>query len=100
MKMSKVSRQKVSAAMRKAGLQAAKWNASAMVRGWGDWSSGVRVQEIGGEVHVYWQTGRWSSTQKADEINLPKIAAALEAAGIEFEQRRDEFIVTGLAGNA
>lgn len=98
--MSKVSRQKVSAAMRKAGLQAAKWNASGMVRGWGHWSSGVRVQEYAGEIRVRWQTGRWISAQKAEETNLPKIAAALVAAGISFEQRRDEFVVTGLASDA
>lgn len=37
--------QRVYAILRKAGHTVAKWHASGQVRGWGDWSPGVKVQQ-------------------------------------------------------
>jgi hypothetical protein len=98
-----VSRQKVSAAMRKAGLKAAVYNRSGMVRGWGDWSSGVRVVDAGERgVQVYFQRGRWANGgAEIIERDDAKIRGALTAAGLEFSEAAGypggmTFTVTGL----
>lgn len=84
--------QKVSAAMRKAGLSAARWNASGMVRGWGDWTSGVRVtsHRAGAEIRVCYQRGNWARpTAEQEATKANEIAAALDAAGIAYERTGD-----------
>jgi hypothetical protein len=86
-----ISRQKVSAAMRKANLRAAKWNRSGMVRGWGSWSSGVRVYQGINGVCVCWQVGQWS--KENTEPRMVEIATALGAAGIPYERVGDVFKV-------
>jgi hypothetical protein len=79
--------QKVSAAMRKAGIKAAHREASGMVRGWGTWSSGVRVYKAYNDrVGVYWQDGHWAkNSPEQDAANLAKITEALDAAGLTWE---------------
>lgn len=83
----KLTIQKVSAAMRKAGLRAAKWNASGQIRGWGDWTSGVRVSGHGDHIRVHYQRGRWSKpTPEGEQAKADEIAAALDAAGITYKR--------------
>lgn len=83
--MSQITRQAVSGAIRKAKLSVAKWEASGMVRGWGEWSGGCRVQQIGKEIRVFHQYGRWAKPSDALEAeNARLIAAALDASGIPY----------------
>jgi hypothetical protein len=89
--------QKVSAAMRKAGLQAAKWNPSGQVRGWGSWSPGVCVRDGDGDVRVYMQHGFHTlETDAIQKRDRERISAALDGAGLLYEfNKYNVAIVTG-----
>jgi len=79
------SLQKVNGAIRKAGLQKARWNRSGLVRGWGDWQSGVRVERSPNQlqIYVYYQRGRWSKATEQDDVaECDKISAALDSSSI------------------
>jgi hypothetical protein len=55
-----MSTAKVRAVLKKAGLIAAKYHRSGMVKGWGDWSPGYKVEyDDYGRVTVRYQPGRW-----------------------------------------
>jgi hypothetical protein len=95
--MSDVSLQKVSGALRKAGLRAAKWNASGMVRGWGDWISGVRVfRNHAGMPRITTEHGRWhKGTEEVAAREVAAITAALDAAGLLYVVDGAYVTVTG-----
>jgi hypothetical protein len=95
--VSGVSVQKVSAAMRKAGLAAAKWHPSGQVRGWGSWSPGVRTHKDGDAVLVCMQHGHHTlETGAIRASDRKRISAALDAAGLVYEfNKYNVAIVTG-----
>ena len=89
-----VSRQKVSAAFRRSGIRAAKWEASGMVRGWGDWSSGVRVVQDGDKVRAYWQSGRHARITNDGMLRIEAdLANALTASRIAFTFEGGQFVI-------
>lgn len=92
-----ISLQRVSGALRKAGVRAAKWNPSGMVRGWGDWSPGVRTQrEHDGAIEVYFVYQRYanaSDERRAGDLAMAE--AALSAAGIEFTRGNGRLLIGG-----
>ncbi|HEY4530126.1 MAG TPA: hypothetical protein VIG97_07335 [Luteimonas sp.] len=81
----------VSAKLRKAGHRIAKWNASGMVRGWGDWSAGAHVEQLdNGTIQVSDRVGRWSkqTPERAREL-VQQYAEALQDAGIPIHMADD-----------
>lgn len=82
-----ISRQKLYATLRKAGYSAAKFHRSGMVRGWGNWSSGVHVvpvnlQGIGWKVEYNFGSSRRASDADR-KTTLQAIQRVLIAAGIQ-----------------
>lgn len=73
--------QKVVAVLRKAGLPIAKYEASHMIRGWGDWTPGYQVRKYGDAIRV--NHDKPSALQKAHD--------ALRAAGLTIIETGTEF---------
>lgn len=86
--------QKVYAELRKAGHGAAKWEPSRMVRGWGDWSPGVRVTRGGGTLIVSYETGHRGTNGQSANAMEHYVAPALQAAGIEGQLSDDKLTFT------
>lgn len=82
-----ISTQKIVAILRKAGFDAAKWQASSMIRGWGDWSFGYKVHSNNGIYISHKQPHRMAQeSAKVDiEKHLVEYQAALDNAGIVSE---------------
>ena len=93
-----ITRQKVSAVLRKAGLTVAKYNRSGMVRGWGDWSEGYRVSYNAHDniLFVRHEQSYIRSTERTQVYKLGKLAQykeILQAAGIKSEIQDNRLIV-------
>lgn len=78
--------QKIYAVLRKAGHAAAKWEASGMVRGWGEWRAGVRVQKDSDTFNITYKVSRGAESEaRAHNMMHTSIVPALEAAGVKGE---------------
>ncbi len=79
--------QKIYAVLRKAGHTAAKWESSGMVRGWGDWSPGVRVVRDSDTYKIWFSVSYKVSGAHATERSLNVmqnyIIPVLKAAGLD-----------------
>lgn len=99
MNSGQVTVQRVSGAMRRAMLPKATWKRSGQVRGWGRWSSGVRVWSgfSSGGAFVCWQFSGWG-TPSPDQVKerAEVIAKALDAAGLCYTRDGDTFHVTAV----
>jgi hypothetical protein len=93
-----VTVQRVSAAFRKAGLQASKYHASGQVRGWGEWAAGVRTYRLdGGNVRAYFNHSRYTKeTPEMIAADIAKLSAALDAANLEYVVDGEYVTVTGV----
>ena len=90
-----VTRQKISAILRKAGLTAAKYNKSGMVRGWGDWREGYKVHSNNG-IWISHEQSRIRSSPRTQTYKLEKLAQykeILQVAGIESKIQDDYLFV-------
>ena len=81
-----VSSQKLYAILRKAGFRAAKYNRSQMIKGWGNWSSGVQVVK---DDRDRWEVSYNFGSSPRDSIEpsrraarLQEVQQALVAAGV------------------
>lgn len=79
--------QKIYAVLRKAGHQAAKWQSSSMVRGWGEYSNGVRVIKDSDTYKVWFKVSynvrrSGTHTEQSRNVMANYIIPALNAAGI------------------
>lgn len=75
---------RVSAILRKAGHGIGKWNASARVRGWGEYSRGALVESDSyGRVSIRYVASHWSKHTHADEVAaVARYVDSLTAAGL------------------
>jgi hypothetical protein len=80
-----MTQQKLYAILRKAGYRAAKWEASGMVRGWGEYSTGPRITKRDNVLRVTYETGRTRGDSAAANAMKHYIVPALEAAGVKGE---------------
>lgn len=80
--------QKLYAILRKAGHRAAKWQPSYMVRGWGEYSPGVKVKKDS-DTYKLWFNVTYESGHGAHAIERSRnavqsyIVPALTAAGVQ-----------------
>jgi hypothetical protein len=85
-----VTQQKVYSELRKAGHTAAKWEPSRMVRGWGDWTPGVRVVKRVDRLLVSYEAGHNGARSAEANVMEHYIAPTLRAAGIEGQLSDDK----------
>jgi hypothetical protein len=86
--------QKIYAVLRKAGHQAAKWHSSGMVRGWGDWSPGVRVERGDGLLLVTYKVYGSGGAERIRNTMESYIVPALNADGIHGDWSEDRLVYT------
>lgn len=88
----KITMAKLFAALRRQRVKIAHYNASRMVRGWGDWSAGVRLmQQDDGSVLIAYYSSRWSKDDEAEGKRLLGLARiALASVHIEPLQVNDD----------
>jgi len=84
----KVTTQRLYAILRKAGFTAAKWEASGQVRGWGDWSPGVKCQQRQGLTVTYKVYGSHGE-ERIRNVMEHYVVPALNKAGITGEWEED-----------
>lgn len=86
--------QKIYAVLRKAGHQAAKWHVSSMVRGWGDWSPGVRVERGVDLLSVTYKVYGSGGEARIRNVMEHYIVPALNAADIRGDWSEDRLTYT------
>lgn len=84
-----VTVQRVTGALRRAGVSIGTWCASGQVRGWGSYTRGIRVRfDEFGRVALDFVSGHHSRHTPDDELRaLERAADALEAAGVPILSR-------------
>ena len=88
-----ITRQKLYATLRKAGYAAAKFHRSGMVRGWGEWASGVQVElDPGscGDWRVSYSFGARRETETERIVKLQAVQKVLIDAGIDCYPNTEE----------
>lgn len=82
--------QKLYAILRKAGHGAAKWSTSGMVRGWGEWSPGVKIERNSDTYKIWFDVTYKTAISdhngaRAKNVMREYIVPALNAAGVTGE---------------
>lgn len=83
--------QKLYALFRKHGYTAAKWDASGMVRGWGDWTSGVKINKDSDTnklwfVVTYYRSSRSQYDTQLRKETIQRLAKILSDANIAYAE--------------
>lgn len=87
----KVTMAKLFATLRRNRIAIAHYNPSRMVRGWGDWSAGVRLQwQDDGSILGSYYASRWDNNYEVEGARVLKLAReAITAAGIPLLHTND-----------